>query len=77
MPPRKKETFESNMARLQEIISMLESPGLPLEKGIELYREGMQCSAFCKQELEKARHEVSIWQEKSRSLENNAQENKL
>lgn len=70
MPPKKKETFESSMTRLQEIIGMLESPGLPLEKGIELYREGMLCSAFCKKELEKARHEVRIWQENSQGMEN-------
>lgn len=56
-----KDTFEKNMNRLQEIIESLESPDLPLERGMELYREGMQCSCFCRQELEKAKHELSTW----------------
>lgn len=69
MHPKKKETFEGNISRLQEIINLLESPDISLEKGIQLYREGILCSSFCKKELETARHEISVWKEKIHILE--------
>ena len=28
-----------------------------------LYREGAECSRFCREQLEKARHELSLWQD--------------
>lgn len=55
--------FEKKMARLQEIIAALESGDLPLEEGMALYREGAECSRFCREQLEKARHELSLWQD--------------
>ncbi|MBQ3060548.1 MAG: exodeoxyribonuclease VII small subunit [Desulfovibrio sp.] len=51
------------MARLQEIVAALESGNLPLEEGMALYREGAECSRFCRQQLDKARHELSLWQD--------------
>ena len=56
-------TFEKKMARLQEIVAALESGGLPLEKGMALYKEGAACSRYCREQLEKARHELEIWQD--------------
>lgn len=63
MSPRKDNLFEVKMARLQEIVSSLESGDLPLEKGMALYKEGAECSRFCREQLEKARHELSLWQD--------------
>lgn len=37
-------TFEEILGRLDEISSSLESGSLPLEKGIELYGEGLSLS---------------------------------
>ncbi|MDR1777773.1 MAG: exodeoxyribonuclease VII small subunit [Desulfovibrio sp.] len=54
--------FERKMARLQEIVDALEAEDLPLEKSMSLFREGQDCAAFCKERLEKARHELSLWQ---------------
>lgn len=51
------------MARLQEIVTALEDGRQPLEKGIALYKEGAACARFCREQLEKARHEISVWQE--------------
>ena len=58
-PPR----FEEAMARLQEIVTALEDGQQPLEQGIALYKEGAALSRFCREQLEKARHEISVWQE--------------
>ncbi len=63
MSPTKDNLFEVKMARLQEIVSALESGDLPLEKGMALYKEGAECSRFCREQLEKARHELSLWQD--------------
>lgn len=54
------ETFEEKLARLQEIVSHLETGALPLEQGLTLYKEGMALSLSCRQQLEKARNEVRI-----------------
>ena len=63
MSPKKENLFEKKMARLQEIVSALESGDLPLEEGMALYKEGAACSRFCREQLEKARHELSLWQD--------------
>lgn len=55
--------FEQKMKRLQDIVNALESDDLPLEKSMSLYKEGMDCALFCKERLEKARHEISVWQD--------------
>lgn len=53
--------FEKKMKRLEEITALLDSGELSLEESLKLYREGVQCSRFCREELEKAKHEVEIW----------------
>lgn len=62
--------FEKKMKRLEEIVHALDSPDLSLEEGLKLYKEGAACSRFCREELEKARHELEIWEEgEARSLD--------
>ena len=56
-------SFEKNMKRLEEIVAALESPDLSLEDGMALYREGAQCASQCRQALEKAKHELEMWQD--------------
>lgn len=63
MKSRRPVRFEDAMARLQEIVTALEDGRQPLEKGIALYKEGAACARFCREQLEKARHEISVWQE--------------
>ena len=58
-PPR----FEEAMTRLQEIVAALEDGSQPLEQGIALYKEGAALARFCRDQLNKARHELSVWQE--------------
>lgn len=54
--------FEDVMHRLEEIVAALESPDLSLEDGMKLYQEGSLCARFCSEKLEKARHQLEIWQ---------------
>lgn len=63
MSAKTENLFEKKMARLQEIVDALESGNLPLEKGMALYKEGAACSRFCREQLDKARHELSLWQD--------------
>lgn len=55
--------FEGRMERLQAIVAALEDGRLPLEEGMALYREGVECSRLCREQLEKARHQLTIWQD--------------
>ena len=54
------ETFDTRLARLQEIVALLEAGSLPLEEGLALYKEGMGLSKTCREQLERARHEVLL-----------------
>ncbi len=58
----KKNSFETRLERLQEIVNTLERGDLPLEQGMALYREGVECARLCRKRLEEARHEVRRWQ---------------
>ncbi len=63
MSAKTENQFEKKMARLQEIVAALESGDLPLEKGMALYKEGAGCARYCRQQLDKARHELEVWQD--------------
>jgi exodeoxyribonuclease VII small subunit len=54
------ETFDARLARLQEIVALLEAGALPLEEGLALYKEGMGLSKACREQLERARHEILL-----------------
>lgn len=47
-------TFEENLTRLNDIVGQLENDKLPLEKALELYKEGIDLSVDCKKSLESA-----------------------
>ena len=55
-----KPAFEKQMDRLQKIIAELEKGDLALEKSVLLYKEGRVLAAACRDQLEKARHEVVV-----------------
>ncbi len=61
-------SFEHKMDRLQEIVSLLEQGKVSLADSVKLYKEGLDLTTKCKEELEKAKHEVKILQ--NDSLEN-------
>ena len=47
-------TFEQKMARLEEIVRLIEKEDTPLEKSIELYAEATQLALECNKTLETA-----------------------
>lgn len=53
-------TFEERLRRLQEIVAALESGELALEESVRFYKEGLELSQVCREQLEKARNEVRI-----------------
>ena len=52
-------TFEENLTRLNDIVGQLENDKLPLEKALELYKEGIDLSVDCKKSLESAKLSVN------------------
>ncbi len=60
------ESFEVRLAKLQTIVNRLEDPTLPLEESINLYKEGLTLSTACREQLEKARHDVRVLTEEGR-----------
>ena len=51
--------FEKAMARLQEIVTKLESGEEPLESSMKLFEEGAELSALCYKTLEQAEQKVT------------------
>jgi len=57
---KKEQTFEERLARLQSIVTTLENGSTPLEESVALYKEGLAHAAACREQLEKARHDIQI-----------------
>ena len=53
-------TFEDRLKSLKTIVEKLERGDLPLEEGVELYKQGLSLAQACSRQLETARHEVKI-----------------
>lgn len=56
-----KASFEQKLARLQEIVRRLEDQELPLEEGLDLFKEGSELVQNCRKRLEQARHKIQIY----------------
>ncbi len=63
MKDKTPKTFEEKLERLQVIITALEKGDVPLEQSVGLYKEGMQLSQTCRKQLEKARHDITLFSE--------------
>lgn len=60
MSAKKVPTFEERLRRLQDVVTALEGGDLELEASVKLYKEGLELSRACREQLEKARNEVRI-----------------
>ncbi len=60
MTTKKSGDFEKQLARLQVVVEQLEQGELPLDKGVALYKEGLTLTKACREQLEKARNDISI-----------------
>ena len=56
-------TFESQMARLEEIVRLLERGEAPLAESMKLFEEGTKLSADLGKLLDKAEQKVTVVQE--------------
>ena len=54
MAENKSVSFEASLAKLNEIVSELESPNVELERAVELYRQGRELVARCETMLKSA-----------------------
>lgn len=53
-------TFETAIARLEEIVHLLESGNAPLDVSLSLYEEGVALVRFCNGRLDNAQQRVKI-----------------
>ena len=59
----KKKPFEESMARLEEIVSILERGESTLDESLALFEEGTKLSASLGKLLDKAEQKVTVMQE--------------
>ena len=59
---KKTMTFEAAMARLEEILHMLESGSEGLDASLKLYEEGISLIRACSEKLESAEQSVKVLQ---------------
>ena len=62
-------TFESAMARLEQITEELEDGDLSLEKSLKKFDEGIKLAEFCNAQLAEARAKVEMLLEKDGHLQ--------
>ncbi len=60
MAGKKKLDFEGAMARLEEIVSLLERGDAPLEKAMALFEEGAKLLRECTKQLDEAEQKVVL-----------------
>jgi exodeoxyribonuclease VII small subunit len=53
-------SFEDSLARLEEIVDLLEAGDLPLEKSLALFEEGVALSRRCNQRLDEAERRLEV-----------------
>lgn len=59
MPPKKKESFEQSLQRLEEIVKQLEQGEIPLETSLQLFAEGAKLVTQCNEQLDQAQQLVT------------------
>ena len=60
MAAKKKLNFEGSMARLEEIVSLLERGDAPLDQAMALFEEGAKLLRECTRQLDEAEQKVSL-----------------
>jgi len=59
----KKKTFEQAFARLEEIVGIIENNNTTLDESVKLYKEGIDLSIFCGNQLKKTEQEIVVLKE--------------
>ena len=60
MPKKENITFESAIARLDEIVKLLEKGNSSLDDSLKLYEEGISLIRFCNNALDNAENKIKI-----------------
>ena len=60
MAAKKKMNFEDSMARLEEIVSLLDRGEAPLEQAMALFEEGAKLLRECTRQLDAAEQKVTL-----------------
>jgi len=58
--PKKKQTYEEALARLEEVIDLMESNSPSLQELFELYKEGIELTQSCAEQLNTIEKEVTV-----------------
>lgn len=59
-PKKNEKNFEQSMARLDEIVSLLENGSAPLEESLSLFEEGVGLVKDCTALLDRAEAQIQI-----------------
>jgi exodeoxyribonuclease VII small subunit len=54
--------FETALARLESLVTQMESGSMPLEKSLAAYQEGVNLARYCQQRLDAAEEQVKVLQ---------------
>ena len=54
----KEASFETNLAKLEEIVSKLENQDVPLDEALKLFQEGVALNKSCAEKLQQVEKEV-------------------
>jgi len=60
MPKSKTLSFEESLSRLEEIVALMENPGLDLDKSLSLFEEGIKLVHFCTAKLNETKKKIEI-----------------
>jgi len=52
--------FEDAIEKLEKIVTELEEGGLPLEKSLKKFEEGIRLSRFCSKKLKEAERKIEL-----------------
>lgn len=63
-----KDTFETALGRLEQIVTALEKGDLSLDDSLKLYEEGIARARFCQERLEAAESKIEILTQDARRV---------
>ena len=69
MDEKKDKTSEENMARLNEINSLMSDSSIKLEESFKLYKEGVELVEKCKKQLADVEKQIVILEEQGSANE--------
>ena len=69
MAEKKNKTIEENIARLNEINSLMSDSSIKLEESFKLYKEGVELVEKCKKQLADVEKEIVVLEEQGSANE--------